>query len=1164
MRIFALPAFATLVLTGCPVITKADLDERIDQDDDGYVSAQFGGDDCDDANEDVNPGATDTPYDAVDADCSGGSDYDADGDGFDAASVDGAPDGGDDCDDTDAGVHPGAAEICDGADDDCDGVIGDPSSPETDESDSDGDGSFVCAGDCDDTNPGVHPGAAEICDDANTDEDCDGSIDDGDNGATGQTDWYLDSDHDGYGTAGTVATVCDAPADYVDNADDCDDGDPAINPDTPWYADSDEDGWGDDLDVVYQCTQPDGYVPEAGDCLDSDPTIHPEATESCNGIDDDCDGDVDADDLGVDPAEAVWYRDRDGDGYGDESATITTCTSSGGYVHGAGDCDDYVYTVNPGAPEICDHEDNDCDGDIDDADVDVTDMVTWYADDDGDGFGDAAWAQIACFEPADYVGDDTDCDDTEGGVNPDAQEVCDLIDNDCDALVDDDDGSVAPGVVTYTDSDGDGFGDPATTTTVCAPAASNVEVSGDCDDSKSAVNPSRTETCATAYDDDCSGDANDLGATSCTTRYRDGDGDSYGVADSECRCAAAGDYTAAVDTDCDDASPGDHPGATEIVGNGDDEDCDGSELCNDDADDDGYLDASGVTLVSTDTDCTDAHEGTDADPTTDCDDADPSAHPGAVETCNQVDDDCDGTADDGLATFTYFADSDGDGFGDAGVTIVRCSAPGSFVADGSDCDDTDDHINPGEVEVCENGLDDDCDGGFTSCLSSGSLSGADAQFTGQMAGDYAGITVANAGDVNGDGFGDMLVGAPGNDAAGSYAGAAYLILGGPAPGDLHLGFADAAYTGEASPDAAGMSVSGAGDVNGDGFDDMLVGASQQSDGGTSAGAVYLILGNDVPGDLGLGAADAEFVGASAGDHAGSATSSAGDFNGDGFDDVLIGEGAAVGYRGNACLLLGSASPASRSLEAADSNYVGEVVQDRAGSSVASGGDVDGDGLADIFVGAPGRDESRGAAYLVLGRAAPADLGLGGADAVYSGESAADYAGGAVAGAGDVNGDGFGDLLVGATGNGASANRSGAAYLILGGGSPASRPLAVADAKYEEGGGVDAEAGCSVASAGDVDADGFMDVLVGASYEGTGVSAGAAYLILGSPGPAGRSLSAADAVYAGEALDDFAGSSLSGGGDVDADGFADILIGARGSDDGGSLAGAAYLILGSGL
>lgn len=423
----------------------------------------------------------------------------------------------------------------------------------------------------------------------------------------------------------------------------------------------------------------------------------------------------------------------------------------------------------------------------------------------------------------------------------------------------------------------------------------------------------------------------------------------------------------------------------------------------------------------------------------DCDDGNAEVNPGAIEVCDDVDNDCDGDVDGGsVDASTWFEDADGDGYGDTSSTKLSCDSPPDFVADNADCDDGDGAVNPAATEVCENGVDDDCDGAFAGCLGSGSLAGADAQYTGETAGDKAGSSVSTAGDVNGDGFGDLLIAGPGNPSGGGpSAGAAYLVLGSATPGDLDLGAADARYTGEAANDFAGSSVSTAGDVDGDGFGDLLIGAMNNADGGSSAGAAYLVLGSATPGDLDLGAADAQYTGTDAGDEAGCSVSTAGDVNGDGFGDLLIGafyndDGGADA--GSAYLVLGSATPGNLGLGAADAQYTGEAAGDFAGYTVSAAGDVEGDGFGDILIvaiyDATGLSGA-GSAYLVLGSTAPADLGLGAADAQYTGEAAFDYAGFGVASAGDVEGDGFGDLIIGAYGNDDGGSLAGAAYLILG-------------------------------------------------------------------------------------------------------------------------------------
>lgn len=169
------------------------------------------------------------------------------------------------------------------------------------------------------------------------------------------------------------------------------------------------------------------------DCDDANSTINPGVSEICNGIDDDCDGLIDDADPGLSGAP-IWYADADGDGYGDPSTFMSACSQQPGWLADNTDCNDTDPLTNPGAVEICDDLDNDCDGTVDE---DPIDGATWYADADGDGYGDPSRFVVLCLQPGGWVADNTDCDDTDPTINPGANEVCgDSKDNDCDGAVD--------------------------------------------------------------------------------------------------------------------------------------------------------------------------------------------------------------------------------------------------------------------------------------------------------------------------------------------------------------------------------------------------------------------------------------------------------------------------------------------------------------------------------------------------------------------------------------------------------------------------------------------------------------------------------------------------------------------------------------------------------
>ncbi len=663
IRLALIAATATLALTAC---------SGKDADGDGIAAAY----DCDDDDAAVGlPGAWFTDADG---------DGFGDGPSFEECAPTGASQVDGDCDDSIATVFPGAEELCNAVDDNCNGTVdeGLPVSVHYPDGDADGygrteDGAVSCggdgltdaAGDCDDANPDVFPTADELCN--GVDDDCDTDIDED---AADATTFYGDADGDGYGRDDITTLACDLPVGYAAPDGDCDDADPDIFPGAPelcngadddcdelidedaadatvWYDDVDGDGYGDPATALAACDPPSGTVSVPGDCDDTDPELNP---------------------------DTWWFPDADGDGYGLITDGIQQCDAPKGYGRGDGDCDDADPDVNPGMLELCNGVDDDCDAVIDEEAADAT---AYWEDADGDGFGAPGTDELLCADPGlDYalVGDD--CDDEVPAINPDAIEVCDGVDNDCDALVDDSDPSV-DATRWAIDIDGDTYGDPADVIAQCATPGGRVPDATDCDDADALVNPGATEVC-NAIDDDCDGVVDGPDSEDALPFYGDGDEDGYGDAsDLLWDCEAPSGYSA-VGTDCNDANPMIHPYAPEDCGSPVDLNCDGSP---------GAIDSDGDGFASCE----------------ECDDADPSAYPGALELCDEVDNDCNEIIDDGLGD-AWFLDVDGDGFGD-GPPLLTCFAPSGYVLDDGDCDDGDLTINPAATEVC-NGVDDNCDG----------------------------------------------------------------------------------------------------------------------------------------------------------------------------------------------------------------------------------------------------------------------------------------------------------------------------------------------------------------------------------------------------------------------------------------------------------------------
>lgn len=450
-------------------------------------------------------------------------------------------------------------------------------------------------------------------------------------------------------------------------------------------------------------------------------------------------------------------------------------------------------------------------------------------------------------------------------------------------------------------------------------------------------------------------------------------------------------------------------------------------------------------------------------------------------------------------------------------------------------------------------------------------SGADGSivytFLGEAAGDRFGTSVASIGDINADGLGDLIIGAPLNDTNGSDSGAVRVFRSialpgsptscpGDATGDGQVDLADlnailsrfgtscppetvvvqAPYTthfitrGNSAFSDFGNSVSACGDVNGDGFDDFIVGARSDDTNGTGSGSARVYSGRD-------GTVLYTVNGESELDFCGESVSGAGDVNADGFDDFVVGVPFedALGFQSGSVFVY--------------SGLDGSLLQrrngregDNLGTSVGGVGDINGDGFADFIVGMPGEDDNgtrSGAATVVLGNT---NSGYG-----YRGDSANDIFGESVSGAGDVNGDGVPDFIIGAPGS----FGSGAGYArVYSGDSPFTVLYTL------NGDLIGSEFGASVSGAGDVNGDGFDDVIVGAPRDNdNGSNSGSAKVYSGANGAVLYS-------FAGSSANALFGSSVSSAGDINNDGFADFIIGSPGDNSNGLNSGRATVYSGA--
>jgi len=386
---------------------------------------------------------------------------------------------------------------------------------------------------------------------------------------------------------------------------------------------------------------------------------------------------------------------------------------------------------------------------------------------------------------------------------------------------------------------------------------------------------------------------------------------------------------------------------------------------------------------------------------------------------------------------------------------------------------------------------------------------ADVIITGEAANNYFGISASSAGDVNGDSYSDVIVGAYGNS---SNTGKAYIYFGGSSMNNI----ADVTMTGEAVNNYYGVSVSDAGDVNGDSFSDVIVGAFINS---SSTGRAYIYFGGSSMNNI----ADVTMTGGATNNYFGYSVSAAGDVNGDGYSDVIVGAYGYSSNTGRAYIFHGGSSMNN----GADVTITGEATNNNFGWSVSSAGDINGDGYSDVVVGAWGYLINIGRAYIYFGGSSMNNT----ADVTVTGEGTSNSFGYTVSTCGDVNGDGYSEVIVGAYGN---SSNNGRAYLY--------DYYPNGEITYDinmTGGAAGNYFGGSVSTAGDVNGDGYSDVIVGAY--GYSSNTGRAYIYFG-----GSSMNnVADVTMTGEAIDNSFGYTVSSAGDVNGDGYSDVIVGAAG-------------------